>query len=546
MSHAYEIEALPLTGSALVRAHREAFERVERLYPGGAPDEVATFRRAAGDARERTPDARYASLASGLRPSGPVAERQLERVIRERGVVVTAGQQAGLFTGPLYTVYKALSAVRLAEGLERALGLPVLPVFWIASEDHDWEEVSHAHAIDVDNRLQRIEVKAPVDLEKESPPVSRLRFGPDIVDAVRALEQATPDSEFKEEILGPLRAAYRPGAAIPEAFREALGDLLMGTPLCFVEASSPWVKESSRPVLEREWERRRESGDALVEWAKQMEASGYDVQVPVERAATNLFVDGPAGRDRLILVPDAGRKGQAAARLRRSGLVVGEGDVLAWLRESPQKVSPSALLRPVVESFVLPVAASVGGPAEIAYHAQTPPLFELHGVRPPPVVPRASFRIVEARIARSLERTGVSADTLAAGPEEAARALARDHIPEPIEGALAELGRTVAAAFERLDPEIAKLDASLQGTSGRARHTIERALEELRSKVTTGVQRRNETLVEQLRKAAVHLWPLGRPQERVLNVYPYLIRYGRSLLAAFGERVPLPFDPDRA
>ncbi|MGH7546273.1 MAG: bacillithiol biosynthesis cysteine-adding enzyme BshC, partial [Gemmatimonadota bacterium] len=520
MRSPYEIETQPLTGSALVRDHRQAFDRVSRFYPAGPAARLETFRRAAEDARSRIPEARYRSLPDALRPSGAAARQKLERVVGERGVIVTAGQQAGLFTGPLYTVHKTWTVIALAGRLERELGLPVLPVFWVASEDHDWEEINHVHVVDVENRLRRLGVGAPAELAGGTPPVFRLSLPPDVADALAALEAATPDSEFKDGVLGPLREAYAPGANVAAAFANALANLFADTSLCLLDAADPWVKSNSTPVLEREWARRRDVSARLAEWTRELEAAGYETQVQVDPGATNLFVEGPTGRDRLLFDPEGD-----GARLRRSGQVVSERDLLGWLRESPDRVGPNVLLRPVVESFLLPVAATVGGPAEIAYHAQTPPLFEIHGVRPPPVVPRAAFRIVERRVARALEKTGVTADDLATGPENVARALARDRIPESIESGLDGLARELAEGFDRLGPEIEGLDASLQGAVGRARHAMEGALEELRAKVTSSVQRRNETLLEQLRKAAVHLWPLGQPQERVLNVYPYLIRY---------------------
>lgn len=541
MSSPYEIEAQTLAGSALARDYREAFGRVSRFYPAGPAARLETFRRAAEDARSRTPDERYRTLRDALRPSGAAARQKLERVVGERGVVVTAGQQAGLFTGPLYTVYKACTAVALAGRLERELSLPVLPVFWVASEDHDWEEIRHVHVVDVDNRLQRLEVTAPVGLDDGTPPIFRVRFGPDVADALDALRAATPESEFKDEVLGPLRDAYSPGASVAAAFADALANLFAGTSLCLLDAADPWVKSNSVPVLEREWSRRRDVGARLAEWTDALEAAGYEAQVSVDPLATNLFVEGQTGRDRLLLDADA-----ETGRLRRSGQLVSEGDLLGWLRESPDRVSPNVLLRPVVESFLLPVAATVAGPAEIAYHAQIPPLFEIHGVRPPPVVPRAGFRIVERRVTKALEKTGASVDDLAAGPENVARTLAREDIPESIESELDALARGLAERFERLGPEIEALDASLKGTVGRTRHAMGRALDELRAKITTSVQRRNETALEQLRKAAVHLWPLGQPQERVLNVYPYLVRYGRALISDLSERVRLPLDADGA
>jgi bacillithiol biosynthesis cysteine-adding enzyme BshC len=528
MSDGCDVQVLPLQGTPLVRDYQEAFERAARFYPAGGPSRLETFRQAAERARARTPDEVYRTLDQGLRPAGPASARALERVARERGLVVTTGQQAGLFTGPLYALYKALTAVRLAARLEEALGIPVLPVFWIASEDHDWDEVGHAHVVDLENRLQRIEVAAPIDLSAQSPPIFRLAFGEDVADAVAALDRATPDSEFKDDLLTPLAAAYAPAANVATAFEVALGDLLRETPLCLVQASSPWIKARSRPVLAREWERRREVAERLERWDADLRAAGYEPQVAIAPGATNLFLEGPAGRDRVLLDGDG-------ARLRRSDLRLSEGDLAHRLEQAPDRVSPNVLLRPVVESALLPVVATVGGPSEISYFAQTPPLFEVHEVPPPPIVPRASFRLVEARIERALEKTGVAVEALSAGAEAVARDLARGHRPPEIEAALARLRDAIAADLDRIDP-------SLEGAVGRARTAAEKALHELEGKITSSVKRRDETLLEQLRKAAAHLAPLAQPQERVLNAYPYLIRYGRALIDQIAARIRLPLD----
>lgn len=534
-----EIQPLTLEGPRLVRDHREAFERVAQFFPAGPPHRIDTFRRAAEAARERISDEGRRGLGETLQPCGATARRQLDRFIREKGVVVTTGQQAGLFTGPLYALYKALTAVRFAAHLEDELGLPVLPVFWIASEDHDWDEVSHVHVVDLENRLERIEVAAPVELSAQSAPIYRLAFGPDVAEAAARLDRATPDSEYKADLLGPLGKAYRPGANVHAAFAAALGDLLQDTNLCLAEASSPWIKRHSAPILAREWERRREVGERLAGWAAELGSRGYEAQVSIDPKATNLFLEGPAGRDRLVLEDDGG------AHLRRSGHAVSDADLRGVLESEPRRVSPNVLLRPVVESALLPVAATVAGPAEIAYHAETPPLFEIHGVPPPPVVPRASFRLLEARVSRALEKTGVSPEALMRGAEAAAREFARHRVPVEIESSLESLRSALARGFERLDPAALSLDPALEGALGRARSAAEKALRELEGKITSSVQRQNVVVLEQLRKAAVHLAPLGQPQERVLNAYPYLVRYGRALIAEIAGRVQLPLDADR-
>lgn len=531
MIDALDVQILPLDGTPIVEAYREKFPQVAQFFPAGPADRLETFKRSAERARERTPDDVYRALGELLQPTGAAAVARVQRVAREKGVVVTTGQQPGLFTGPLYSVYKALTAARLADVLEERLGLPVVAAFWVASEDHDREEVNHVHVIDLDNRLRRIQVEFDGVPASGSPPLFRLRFGSGVGDAVAALDTATPDSEFKPEVLGSLAKSYRPGAGVAAAFAEALADITRSLGLCLVEASHPSLKRLSAPILEREWVHRRPISERLAAWAAEIEAQGYDLQVPIELDATNLFVEGAQGRERLLTGP------RGHGRLRHSETAIDEAEFLRFLREDPSRVTPNVLLRPVVESALFPVVAYVGGPAEIAYFAQLPPLFEAHGVPIPPVVPRASVRLLEARIGKVLEKYNVSPDDLAAGADLAARRAARGQLPERIASALESLRSATASGLDAVRRAVIALDPTLEGAAGRAESTVEKAIRELESKVTTSAQRQNELLLTQLQKAAVHLFPQGRPQERGLNIYPYLVRYGRDLIPTIAERI---------
>jgi bacillithiol biosynthesis cysteine-adding enzyme BshC len=534
-SDGYTVHWLPLEGHPILQDYPARYERVQRLFPTGRPDRTESFRRAVEAARARTPETTYAGLDAFLRPAGPAARRALERVATERGVVVATGQQPGLFTGPLYTIYKAVTAARYAAELEARLGVPAVASFWVASEDHDWEEANHTYVVNTENRLVRIEIgrgDAPGD---GSPPLFRVRLGPDAEEAVAQLAEATPETEFKADVLDPLRRAYRAGAPAPRAFADALADLAAEWPLCWIDAADPELKRRSVPVLWREWERRRESAEALAAWSAELERAGYPPQVRLDPEATNLFVEGRAGRDRLLWDPNGG-----TGRLRRSGERWTGAALRDLLETEPERVSPNVLLRPVVEAAVLPTVAYVGGPAEVAYFAQLVPLFALHDLTPPVVVPRASARIVEGRIARVLAKVGLDPDELRAGADAVLRRRVREEMPPAVSRALADLRAGAARGLDALRAAVPEIDPSLAGAIGRADAQIEKAVRELEGKVTAALERRNRVLRDQIEKAAVHLAPLGQPQERVLNVYPYLVRYGRDVLRTLFEQLPVP------
>jgi bacillithiol biosynthesis cysteine-adding enzyme BshC len=529
------VERLPLEGPPLASAYIEDYPRVSEFYPAGPPAEIESYRRVAERIRAGSP-ARWETILEGLGDLNPDVHTRLTDLVRHRGLFVATGQQAGLFVSPLLTLYKALTAARLAAQLEHALGVPVMPLFSAASEDHDWDEVDHTHVVDLENRLVRISVDGPAAGD-DAPglPVERVILGPDIERALDRLSQSTPATEFKAGVLEPLRVAYRPGRGFAEAFEMALGQLLRRHTFLLVRTAHPHVKRASRDVLWSEWEKRKQVEAHLLERVRALEAAGFKPQVPVVEGATNLFVEGRLGRDRLLQDADGGR-------LRRSAERLGEGDLRALLEERPERVSPGALLRPVTEARAFPVVAYVGGPSEIAYLAQSQVLFALHGVPAPVVVPRAAFQLVEPKVSRVLEKYGLEARELAGGPGAVIKRLLREHTPPGLRDSLEALRRSVSGALERVEAAALEFDPGSKSAVGSGKRAVLESIEQLESKLTARVKLKNQVLQQQLEKAAINLYPAGKPQERMLNPYPYLIRYGESLLTGIFEQVTTPLD----
>lgn len=526
------VQRLSLQGSSLVDDYINAFDRVSRFYQTGPASNIESYRRVAERIHASRDDPHWNQLSDALAADEEV-RRQLQRLIEGRGVFVATGQQAGLFVSPLYTLYKALSAARLARQLEERLGLPVMALFSVASEDHDWHEVDHTHLLDLENRLVRITVDGPTDPEGPSPPVERVTVGQDIEDALDKLVQLTPDTEFRDTVLDPLRNAYRPGRPFAEAFQQTLAGLLRGLPVLLSRTAHPFVKQRSRAVLWADWEARRESERCLLKRAEELEGSGYPVQVPIARSTTNLFLEGRLGRDRIVYEGDE-------AVLRRSGERLSESELKEVLEETPGRVSPGALLRPVAEAVAFPVVAYVGGPGEIAYLAESHALFDLHEVPAPVVVPRASLRLIESKVGRVLEKFEVEPDDLA--DAQAIDRLVKRQTPTELREAL---NRLKGAADERLAEigEIAvRFDPGAKSAVGSGKSAVFGGIGDLEKRLEARVKEKNQVMQQQLEKAAVHLYPNGRPQERVLSPYQYLVRYGPELLDEVYENALTPLD----
>ncbi len=529
------VRPLGLQGPALARAYAYGDPSVTCYYLAGPAHDLDSYSRVIERIRTGSSPDRWRLLSEAFQPSDAGARQKLEEVVEHKGVFVATGQQAGLFVGPLFTLYKALTAARLAEQLEAKLGVPALPLFSVASEDHDWAEVDHTHIVDLANQLVRLSVKASevTGADGPSPPVERISLGEDIETALGKLIESTPESEFKADVIEPLRSAYRVGRPFAAAFQSMLAHLLRRRPFLVVRTADPYVKHRSRDLLWAEWLRRKESNARLKRRTDELTAAGFEAQVPVKDGTTNLFVDGPLGRDRLVWEDDAAILRRAQKRLTSAGL----RDLLDRRAEA---VSPGALFRPVTEAQAFPVAAHVGGPSEVAYLAQSQVLFDLHRIPAPVVVPRASFVLIEPKVERVLEKYGLASEDLEGDIKPVISRLLQDLTPPDLQGSLEELRRSVTAALERVEGAAVTFDPGAKSLLGSGKQAICAAIGALESKLQGRVREKNETVQQQIEKAAVNLYPGGQAQERLLNPLPYLIRYGEGLLDSIYARITTP------
>ena len=519
--------AQPLGGSRLVRDYLAGVPAARAFY-FGSPWDRAAFVAKARALAETDGAERRARAASVVRPLGQAARRKLGDVVEAGGWFVTTGQQPGLFGGPLYGLYKTLSAQRLAETLEETLGKPVMPVFWMASDDHDWHEAAHAAVVDADNQLVRLALgDGATGAGRLS--LARVLLGPDVSALADRLAAALPASEFRSWTMDLIRRSYRPESTMAEGYAALIGRLLEGSPLGLVDAADPAVREAICPLARAETADAGRSAQALAETAARLAAEGYGLQVRLIEGALNVFLDTPEGRDRL-------QRAASGFRLRRSGAALDPRRLGETIAAPPFPASPNVLLRPVAESFLLPTLAYVGGPAELAYLGQIGGLFRLHGLTPPIAVPRASLVVVERKVERVLAKFGLSPAETRDGALLANR-LARAEMPEAVSEPLGTWRRSSEAQAAELADAVRNVDATLQGAVQAARNTGLAALGALETKISRALKRKNATTLEQIEKARTNLWPDGKAQERVLGPLQYVARYGPEFVDRAREAV---------
>ncbi|MDX2191894.1 MAG: bacillithiol biosynthesis cysteine-adding enzyme BshC [Gemmatimonadales bacterium] len=437
-------------------------------------------------------------------------------------LVVTTGQQPGLFTGPFYTLAKAISAAALARLCAERWGRPVVPVFWSAGDDHDLAEAATAAWPAADGALRRVVLR---ERAADAPltPMAREPLGEAVLPLLDRLGEDL-QGEHAGWTMAWLRRHYVPGATVQQAAAGALAELLAPAGVLVLDASHPAVKRAQASLLLAAVGEATELERALVARRDALLAAGApDPGVALGDGATLAMLEGPLGRDRLV------REGDAfVTRRGRERLTL--DDLRAIVATAPERLSANVLLRPVVESALLPTVAYVAGPGELRYLALCPPVYDrLHVPRQLPVA-RWSGVLVDPRVDRVLEKFGLGLDELAApaGPLEAR--LARAQLPDAVTRALARLRSEGGAAFDVLEREAAAIDPTMERPVQQARRDALAAADEVEAKLVKALKRRSETVGQQLARARVLVAPEGKAQERVLTSAPLLARLGPALV----------------
>lgn len=517
-----EIRTGPLLGSALVRDYLLGAPALAEFY-AGSPLELDSYRRKVEEVDRRFDGARRRELASAIRATSPGAAARLEEIVAGDGLFVTTGQQPGLFTGPLYTIHKILCAVQLARELEAELGRPVAPLFWVASDDHDWEEANHTHLVDRQNGLRRITLESAPG----TPPVSMRRrpLGPEIEEAFRQFVDYLPTTEFAGGLLESLRDTYAPERTVAESFTETIARLFAPFDLLIVDGGQPRVKELALEHLELELLEAAEHESLLASQTHALERAGYRSQVPVLPGATNLFYEDDAGRERIF-------RASNGFMLHGSGRRFERRELLALLRAEPVRFSANVVLRPIVESAVFPTISYVGGPGEVGYFAQYGALFQAHGIGAPVVFPRTSVLLIEAKVRKVLENFGLEPADFREPFHELSTRVVRASVPIEVEEALASLRCSIEDGYRDLESAALSIDPMLAGPLQGGRNASMVRLAEVEKRIVRHLKKRQSIELSQLAKAGANLYPAGQPQERLLNIFQYLVRYGQELLPA--------------
>lgn len=443
----------------------------------------------------------------------------IERLRETDCAAIVTGQQAGLFTGELYTIYKAASAIKLAEKLTRE-NVKAVPVFWIAEEDHDFAEVKKTFVLNRAGKLSKIE-NQPRGYQGNFP-VGSIRLDETISETIAGLFEILPRTEFSDEIKNSLAECYQPNETFSTAFGKFLTKLFADYGLIILSPMNEKLKELCAPIFAEAVEKSDEIVAALLERNRELERENYSPQVLVAENSFPFFYQNENGERQSL------RRNAASGKIKiqNSKHEFDKSELAEIARREPSRLSPNALMRPVVQDYLLPTLCYFGGAAEIAYFAQNSAIYETLNRPATPIRPRASFTIVEAKHARTLEKYDLKFADLFGGEETISAAVVEKFLGRETARVFADVEEIINTELNRLDQHLLKNEPTLSNNLANRRRKILWHIGALRKKYHRAEIFKNETAHRRIETLFAALLPHDALQERAVNVVTFLNLYG--------------------
>jgi len=446
------------------------------------------------------------------------SSKTLENISRLKSgsVAVVTGQQVGLFGGPLFSILKALSAVKLAETATQA-GVDAVPVFWLATQDHDLDEIQSISLPAAEASLQKVTATSRGISEA---PVATISLGPEIEETLKAAEQLLGESE----VTALLRESYTPGATYGSAFARFFSKLFDEWGVILLDAADPELNAVAAPIYRGAIERSVELEQSLLERNRELEAAGYHQQVKVTPSSTLLF--GLKNGARVPIQRDSNNP----PNFLLDDDKVSQVDLLQRISSHPEEFSGNALLRPVVQDYLLPTLAYTGGSAEVAYFAQAAIVYKALLNRVTPIIPRFSATIVDTKANGLLERYGLTLTDVFQTPDKVREQLAAQALPQELQAAFDAANSNLGKSFATIRESLTRLDKTLVDAAENAESKIRHQLESLQAKAARAELRQSEVLDRHAKALANGLYPNKVLQEREIAGVYFLARYGKDFL----------------
>ncbi|MEO8513777.1 MAG: bacillithiol biosynthesis cysteine-adding enzyme BshC [Ignavibacteria bacterium] len=451
----------------------------------------------------------------------------IEMLVSENTFAVVTGQQMGLYTGPMYTILKTISTVKLAKELkERFPQFNFVPVFWLESEDHDIDEANHTYLIDKQNELVRVGFDAENTNDedggprKSSPPVGGIEFGELINSINEQLRSTMIDTDFKDKIMNMVTRNYREGNNYKTAFAGLMNEIFKGYGVIFIDPSEHEIKRLLIPVFEKELTSSPKLCETIITQSAELEKN-YDLQVKPK--VINMFF--LHNNNRLLIEPRDGGK----FALKNSKRRFENEEMLNTLNENPELFSPNVVLRPICQDYLLPTVAYIGGPGEISYFAQFKPAYKHYDITMPVIYPRVSVSIIEGKIAKFMNNFNVKLEDIFHHSFLVSKVV--DKLSEvKVEDEISKYLDDLNKIFYDMRNMTVKVDQTLLNVVDNIKEKTKQNIEQFKSKLINSQAKKSETTTTQIDKVTNNIYPNNNLQEREINILYFMNKYDEAFI----------------
>lgn len=454
--------------------------------------------------------------------------RNIELLNNHKTIAILTGQQLGILGGPLYTIAKILTTIRLANQFsERYDEFKFVPVFWLEGDDHDFNEVRSINIFDVENQILNIGYKEEISDDDAKQSIGGILFDESLNEFFTKLEGSLRETEFKPELLSRLKEYYKVGKSFKQSFKDLLMWLFDEYGLVIFDPQDPKIKSILKPIFKKEVNDFSIHTQKLIQTSARLEEL-YHAQVKVK--PVNLFYHTDDGRFSIEPVDDI-------FKLRRKRKQFTKDEILAEIENAPERFSPNVLLRPICQDYIFPTGFYVAGPSEISYFAQVTPLYNFYNIVTPIVYPRASFTLLEKNVAAALDKYDLSMNDIFLGFDELKEKVIAELSENNIENVFHESENDIELIFDKLKENLFAIDKTLVDSSGKTKEKILSAINELKTKAVKAQENKHETTIRQLTRISNLLYPNGNLQEREINFTYFYNKYGRELIRKLYDEI---------